>query len=255
MLLLSFSNFAFTQKTNKQTPGIEFAHQLSALQKNAIIKADRHPEFAFFFPEMAGNLKFGLISGDKSIWLSQCKNIRVKNHEKSIEYTIADSFLGKGKISVTALSLSQTNGLIIRILGTDLPENMELFWSYGGGAAKNSDENVLGRLLPIYCKYNVFSVENRDFTMYYGQSMKLRIINVITPITSDIHLSDAHQQKDPLSFFTSGKTTDAPALAAKLPLKSNVNEFICVYKQNQHADYNHFMLPELFASESNLSNK
>ncbi|MDT4882711.1 hypothetical protein FQZ97_1186900 [compost metagenome] len=62
-----------------------------------------------------------------------------------------------------------------------------------------------------------------------------------------IRLSDASRKDTPLAFFESGKKTEAPALAAVLPLKNGQKEYICIYRQNAAADYNYFMLPEVFA--------
>jgi chlorite dismutase len=70
------------------------------------------------------------------------------------------------------------------------------------------------------------------------------------PVSSEIRLSDAYMQQSPLSFFESGKKTDAPALAAVLPLKSGQKEYFCIYRQNEKADYNHYMLPALFRKET-----
>lgn len=158
--------------------------------------------------------------------------------------------LGKGKLTVTVLSLSQTDGVVIEVSPTDIPANLKLFWSYGGAFAKVLDKGEHGRLKPKYCKYNIFSVEQSAFTLYHGESMKLKTVNAVMPVTSDIRLSDAHVQTSPLAFLESGKKTDAPALASALPLLNNQNEYFCIYKQNDQADYNHFMLPSLFKVES-----
>lgn len=228
-----------------------FPYQLKGKSNNAKILLDKHPELAFYFPEMGGNLKFGIIGTQANKWLSEFKDVNVQEPDKrSLVYTLSDPLLGKGKLVVTVISLPQSDGVIIEVNPVDIPQNLNLFWSYGGAYGEILAENEHGRLKPIYCRNNVFSVEHTAFTLYYGESMRLKTVNAVMPVTSDIRLSDAHVQKSPQAFFESGKKTDSPALAAALPLINNQKEYFCIYKQNDKADYNHFMLPDLFKEES-----
>ena len=228
-----------------------FAYYLNGKNNNTKIVLDKHPELAFYFPEMGGNLKFGITGTQTSKWLSDFKEIKVQQPDKrSLIYTLSDPLLGKGRLEVTVISLSQSDGVIIEVNPVDISQGLNLFWSYGGAYGKILSENEHGRLKPIYCRSNVFSVEQTAFTLYYGESMRLRTVNAVMPVTSEIRLSDAHVQKCPQAFFESGKKTDSPVLAASLPLINGQKEYFCIYKQNENADYNHFMLPDLFKEES-----
>lgn len=66
-------------------------------------------------------------------------------------------------------------------------------------------------------------------------------------------LSRTHvnRQESPLALHDSSKKTEAPVLTAIIPLKNNNKEYFCIYRQNAKADYNYFMLPELFEKELN----
>ncbi|MBF0574384.1 DUF4450 domain-containing protein [Dysgonomonas sp. GY617] len=227
-----------------------FPYQLNGKSDNVKILLDKHPESAFYFPEMGGNLKFGIIGAQTDKWLSDFNEIKVQQPDKrSWIYTLSDPLIGNGKLVITVVSLSRSDGVIIEVNPLDIPQNLNLFWSYGGAYGKILPENEHGRLKPIYCRNNVFSVERTAFTLYYGESMRLKTVNAVMPVTSEIRLSDAHVQNSPQAFFESGKKTDSPALAASLPLISNQKEYFCIYKQNEKADYNHFMLPDLFKDE------
>jgi hypothetical protein len=92
-------------------------------------------------------------------------------------------------------------------------------------------------------------VEGSAFTLYYGESMKLKVVQGVTPPTSDIRLSDAKKQTTPLEFCSSGKKTDAPALSGVFSLQPNEKYYFCFYLQNKDADYNYYMLPDLFTKE------
>lgn len=228
-----------------------FAYQLSGKSNNAKILLDKYPELAFYFPEMGGNLKFGIIGTQADKWFGDFKEIDVKQSDnRSLVYTLSDPILGKGKLVITVVSLSRSDGVIIEVNPVDIPQGLNLFWSYGGAYGKILGKNEHGRLKPIYCRNNVFSVEHTAFTLYYGESMRLKTVNAVMPVTSEIRLSDAHVQNSPQAFFESGKKTDSPALAASLPLMNGQKEYFCIYKQNEKADYNHFMLPDLFKEES-----
>lgn len=228
---------------------IKFPYELKNSNPKSVIVAANHPEFSFLLPEMAGNLKFGIINGTDSRWFSDLSIIDAKHCNNKIIYTLTDSLLNDGLIKVEAISLSNTEGIVAKLFAQNIPDNIQLFWSYGGAYGKLLNNNQPKGLSPIYCKDNVFSVEWSAFTLYYGESMKLKVVQGVMPVTSEIRLSDAYRQSSPLVFFNSDKKTKAPALTAVLPLKNNSAEYFCIYKQNNKADYNHYMLPALFESE------
>lgn len=217
---------------------------------SATIAIARHPEFAFLLPEMGGNLKFGISIGNESKWLSDFQTVRTSEKKGEINYHLSDRILGKGILLLRVLNLSDSEGIVLECEGTDLPEKARLFWSYGGGSDQLLQPKETGSLKPAYCENNVFSVERSSFTLYYGENRNLKTIHVITPVSSEIRLSDAYVQDSPNAFFASGKKTRAPALTGMVPLVKNQKEYFCVYRQNAKADYNHYLLPDLFKKEA-----
>ena len=232
---------------------VEFTSKLKGKNNSSTILTAKHPEFSFLLPEMAGNLKFGIVKGKESKWLNELKTVNSQQQNNRIIYTLSDPVLNNGQLIVEAISLSNTDGIIVEVSAENIPEGMQMFWSYGGAYGKILTDKETKVLSPLYCRNNVFSVECTAFTVYYGESMKLKVIQGVMPVASQIRLSDAHVQGSPLSFFESGKKTNSPALASKLPLKNNSKEYFCIYKQNDKADYNHYMLPALFAKEKGKS--
>ena len=100
-----------------------------------------------------------------------------------------------------------------------------------------------------------FSVEGQAFTCYYGESMKLRTLQAVTP-SDDIRLSNGHKDETPLMLYESGKRTDRPVLAGRCNLSPTLSQekdtkpfrlYFCFYEQNEKADYNYYMLPDIFA--------
>jgi hypothetical protein len=231
------------------TEETDFPYALNGVSKEAQIRVATYPEFAFLLPEMAGNLKFGVVQGKNSKWLGDFEVRNVKQSGRQLTYRLSDPILKGGGITVDAVALNSSDGVIIEVSAKKIPDDISLFWSYGGACGKILEKTDNGSLKPAYCKDNVFSVEWTAFTLYYGQSMALKTINAVMPVSSEIRLSDAYIQQSPLSFFESGKKTGAPVLAATLPLINGQREYFCVYRQNEKADYNHYMLPALFLKE------
>lgn len=241
--------FFLFDKNEKET----FSHVLKLGNKsNSLIVAGKYPEFAFYLPEMAGNLKFGVFRGTQSKWLRNASVIKDDIKKGVLIYRISDPLLGSGSLFFKVITLSQTDGILVEAIGNNLPEGVQLFWSFGGAYGKILAPNEAGTLKPVYCKDNVFSVEHNAFTLYYGESMKLKVLQGVMPVNSDIHLSDANNQEKPADFYNSGKKTDAPALTATLPLQNGKKEYFCIFKHNSIADYNYFMLPNLFEDEMKL---
>ena len=76
--------------------------------------------------------------------------------------------------------------------------------------------------------------------------MNLRTVQAVTP-TDDIRLSDGHKDETPVTLYNSGKRTDRPVLAGRCPLVPDNKIYFCFYEQNEKADYNYYMLPDIFA--------
>lgn len=165
----------------------------------------------------AGTFRLGISKGTDSHWLAPQENV-------------------KG-IAFRWKALPDTRGFILEVAVTSLQQANILFWSFGDC---QPDMDI-----------SVFSVEGQAFTCYYGESMKLRTLQAVTP-TDDIRLSNGHQDKTPLLLYESGKRTDRPVLAGRCPLAANSKLYFCFYEQNARADYNYFMLPDLFAKIDEL---
>ncbi|WP_303010444.1 DUF4450 domain-containing protein [uncultured Bacteroides sp.] len=169
----------------------------------------------------AGTFRLGISKGNESRWLKPGEKIR--------------------GISFQWKTLPHSRGFILKVEADCPPEADVLFWSFGD-CLPDSDMNV-------------FSVEGQAFTCYYGESMRLRTLQAITP-TDDIRLSDGHKDETPLMLYESGKRTGRPVLAGRCSLSPafSPNEggkplrlYFCFYEQNEKTDYNYYMLPDVFA--------
>lgn len=206
-------------------------------------------DFAFFMPETAGYWIPGISVGEQSVWLHEAKNVRVRKQNVGWLVEVEDPILGRGVLTMEVLPLSASNGLIARVIGKKIPEGLHVVWAFGGCSASNEASERYNWFQPEQCKDNVFSREINAFTVYYGESMRLRVMMGVMPLDTDLQLSDARTMQSPLAFRNSGKKTPAPALSGMNVLTADVPAYYCIYRQNRSADYNYYKLPEVFEQE------
>lgn len=146
----------------------------------------------------AGTFRLGISKGTDSHWLAPQENV-------------------KG-IAFRWKALPDTRGFILEVAVTSLQQANILFWSFGDC---QPDMDI-----------NVFSVEGQAFTCYYGESMKLRTLQAVTP-TDDIRLSNGHQDKTPLLLYESGNEQTVPSSQGAARSQQTVN-FISVSTSKMH---------------------
>jgi len=243
MIVLAAAIFCLNAgTTSDQSSGFV---SLKTKNTSSQIVAQKVPQFSFLFPEMAGSLRLGIVSGNESRWPEQLKSAKFLNNKGILTYEYKDELTGKGLLRIKAAPLTVSDGLILEIEAAGNPDSLQLFWAYGAASGKQVSMDESG-LKADFCKDNVFVVERNDVTVFYGESMKLKTINLIFPVETESVLSDAFQQTTPLAFFNSGKKTGAPALTGKFLLQSGKKYYICVYRQTKEADYDYSHLQEVF---------
>src|SRR6478735_5769880 len=217
------------------------------------------PEFALYMPGMGGNIKFGLISNDKSKWLINADKITARYRAGSMLYDIEDAMLGKGKLHIEVLALADAEGVIIQLKSQGIPSSVQLVWAYGGATGKKfSRDGDMGPdpessfyLKPEYCTDNRYTIKEDQFLLRYGtgeilseedryenknlpgdkitpQKGKEQRITGIFPL-SGIRLVDAAKQKSPTELYQS-KQSVTPAVAGMISVKNNENYFFCFTK-------------------------
>ena len=70
---------------------------------------------------------------------------------------IKDSLLDKGSIQVTVLAMADTEGMIVKVLGKNIPANTSLVIIYGGATGKKfSRDGDIGADPNLYFIYSLF---------------------------------------------------------------------------------------------------
>ncbi|MDD3320252.1 MAG: DUF4450 domain-containing protein [Paludibacter sp.] len=142
------------------------------------------PEFALYLPHMGGNLSFYIKRNKKGINLNDADRIECRYRAGSRIYEITDLLLGKGSIKITALAMSTSEGIILKVETKNIPFNTELSWRFGGCADKRfSREGDLGvdpadcfYLKPEYCKGNEFAIKKNNFEVIFGAKKDKKLI-------------------------------------------------------------------------------
>ena len=142
------------------------------------------PEFALYLPRMGGNLSFYIKRNNKEINLNDADRIECRYRAGSRLYKITDSLLGNGSINITALAMSTSEGMILKVETKNIPLNTELSWRFGGCADKRfSREGDLGvdpadcfYLKPEYCKGNEFHIYKNNFEVVFGAKKDKKLI-------------------------------------------------------------------------------
>lgn len=195
------------------------------------------PEFALYLPRMGGNLSFQIGDLHSEISLNKAKNIECRYRAGSRIYTISDPVLHAGTLKITALAMSEAEGIILKIETGEIPSNLHLKWMFGGCADKRfSREGDMGvdppdcfDLKPEYCISNQFNIDNNNFNVSFGSKLDKKLIGTF-PFESKL------------------KITALPALAGDLLLKKNQTYYFAIQVPKKNS-------PLIYSNLSNIFNK
>ncbi len=198
------------------------------------------PIFAFYAPTgMAGHLEWGLVSGDRTLWLHQADSIRCIYRPGYRIYEITDPILKGGSICLTALCRYDCQGAVFRFEAKNTPKNLQWVCVYGGAYGKKfsrngdmgADRPDVFYLKPEYCRNNRYFIHKENFELAYGATidvdsyfaedlhnpqLKVNFMNGQFPKKSKLQVGDVATCRGSLRQVLDGKPdTDCPILVAK----------------------------------------
>lgn len=196
------------------------------------------PEFALYLPGMGGNIKIGIINKQQSKWLSDAKNIVASYKPGSRSYVITDELLGKGKIEITVLALADAEGIIIKTNAVNIPSGIALLMAYGGVTGRKfsrdgdmgPDPESVFYMKPDYCKNNIITTSNNEFSLQYG-SNKPQYIYGIASALSNNKIVSAVFQDSPANLLKS-KADSTPVWAGTTVLNNNADHYLLIAKKD-----------------------
>lgn len=182
------------------------------------VDAGDRPEFSLYLPGRGGNLRLGLKSGARVKWLHDAERIIARYRPGAMIYEIRDSLLGRaGALSVTALAMYTTDGLIVRTDAAHVSAGVELIWAYGGvNGQRGRRDGDIGtedvpisayfQLRPEFCRDNTFTLGTGTFTL---RSRPATILGLV-PAGAQLAVADATKWVSPSELLAS--VGDAPEL-------------------------------------------
>lgn len=208
-----------------------FTRALYGTHSACRVEAGDLPEFALYMPAMGGNLQFGLINGSQSKWLIKADHITARYRPGSMLYSIKDSLLGSGTLSLTLLALSDGDGMVLKARFENVKPGSEFLWVFGGANDKKfSRSGDLGvdpessfYLDKESCKDNVYTIGKNSFDLKYGKAAKP--LNGIFP--ADIAIVDAADLITPLALDQS-KTQLHPVVKGKVKIANGKDFYILI---------------------------
>lgn len=242
------------------------------------VEAGDLPEFALYMPRMGGTFRLGLIQGDSSKWLIKAKTIVARYKAGSMSYEVEDPLLNGGKLRLYLLALNDADGMILKVIGEHIPDDVELFWGFGGASGKRfSRDGDLGAdpessfyLKPEYCSTNEYLISGNQFNVYYGSGRMLSDNEVyennytptprekeatrlkakkrlfgLVPKASEVSLSDATKQETPWQFFQSEKV-DAPAITGRMKIEDQKENYFLIINPDTKKRLAYADLSDLF---------
>jgi hypothetical protein len=196
------------------------------------VEAGDLPEFAFYMPGMGGNLKFGLLSGNKSIWLIDARKITARYTPGSMHYEITDPLLGKGKLHLVILAMADAEGLVLQTWFEGTEKNIELLTVFGGASGKKfsrmgdmgPDPESSFYLHPEDCATNVFDIKGAAFHLKYGKGQTAALDGLFP---APLKLADAMQLGDAAGLYRS-TASGTPVVTGKKKLVSGEKLYVVI---------------------------
>jgi len=212
------------------------------------------PEFGLFMPHMGGNIQLGILSGGKSLWLNNAEYVKSIYRAGSRIYEVKDPLLGAGKLTITALTLAEAEGLILQIKANDIPEGVTLVTLYGGANnrrfSRNGDLGVddpdAFALKAEACEGNHFVIRDESFQLTYGEGTRggtLHTIGLFSKGTT-LKLGSPYSLNTVSALTRSSATNNRPLLVAQSPLSGE--DVYLVIKVDDGEALTQAILPFLF---------
>jgi hypothetical protein len=227
------------------------------------VEAGDRPEFAFFLPGRGGNLRVALLpvksaNASDAIWLHDVRSVVARYRPGSMVYDIRDARLGQGVLTLTAIPLAGTEGLVVRLETTAASSPVKLLWAYGGAneerGRRNGDLNgervplsEFFRLKPENCRSNVFRLRADGFTL----PLKAGTMMAVASSHERPVIANAANWSSPAALRASAAHPNAtPVVIQEISLRPGVPEFLAFHlvRPGQKPVLESKQLPELFAA-------
>jgi len=209
------------------------------------------PEFGLYMPNFGGSIYLAVRRGNKTVWVKNLEWVESRFVSGKRTYTLRDkSLLGQGSLQLTALALSDADGLMVRVEAKALPAQVELLWIYGAASDKGFSRNGdIGAdpfdsfwIAAAKCVGNQFDIRSPAFTVKYGKG---KSICGVFPTGTVLKIADAAQIND-LDKLLRSEKTETPLLLASQSVQKGVS-FTVFHNPSTHEQFAESQLSTAFA--------
>jgi hypothetical protein len=196
------------------------------------------PEFVVYLPGRGGNLRLGIKTKALVKWLQDSDDIVARYRPGELVYSVRDKAIGTGSLTIEVLAYAQTEGLIVRVTGTNLPAGLSLIWAYGGvnGQRGARDGDIGTERVPIsqYFQFQPDFAANNSFSLS-GAGFKLTsphatIVGVI-PSGGKQHVADGTDWNNLAALLQPATAVPAkPVVVGEARLKSGQPTFLSLQR-------------------------
>lgn len=196
------------------------------------VDAGDRPEFSLYLPGRGGNLRFGFSSGETSKWLFNAEKVEARYRPGAMIYAIRDKALGSGVLHLQLIPMSDTQGIICKIYGDNVPTGLRLFWAYGGASRKRGQRggdigcetqpvSEFFQLHPVDCQGNQFEITDSTARLHSPVSE----MACLFPEGSTLKVADAAQWSSWPDLEKSSESA-TPVLIGSVALAGNAPVYV-----------------------------
>lgn len=212
---------------------MSFNRPLYGFNSGFRVDAGDKPEFGLWLPRRGGNLRLGILSGGKALWLQDAQRIVARYRAGAMVYEVSDALLGKSLLRLTSLALAGEEGLIVRA-DIEGSANVTLIAAYGGANGDKESRNVdIGMPVPVdkwwmlrpdYCEGSQFKIDGPEFLLTAKGG---KISGSFSPGTK-IHLGNAEDWNNAEALAKGPVDSQTPVAVALVPLKERLPAYIAI---------------------------
>ncbi len=103
------------------------------------VDAGDRPEFSMYLPGHGGNLKFGIVSAAGAKWAADCEQVVSRYRAGRMIYEFKDRLLGQGSLQMEVLS--DTAGLLVKVIFKGAPKRARITWAYAGADGRKGSRS------------------------------------------------------------------------------------------------------------------
>jgi Domain of unknown function (DUF4450) len=199
------------------------------------------PEMVLYLPGRGGNLRLGILTASGGKWLIDAAHIETRYRPGELIYEIRDPLLGGGKLTLEVLTLSRSDGVILRALrsgpaGAD--RRVELVAAYGGvnGQRGARDGDIGTEAVPISQWFQLqpeFCRGNRIAAFRGGFELASPVAQVVGVTSADaaVEVADARQWQDFRALLASAASpAQLPVALVRMPLRPGQSRYFALQR-------------------------